>query len=204
LAVLTGQPPATLQALLAPLAPLPIAAADSATGVPTQTLRRRPDVRAAEQRVSAAMAGLSQAQAARWPQVGLSGSLGLSALSLGQAAALVRAIAGQVSLPMVDGGAIAAQIRAQQAVLDQARTAWQAVVLLALQDVEDARAALRGDRTQWLRLQAAAQAATQAAQLARQRYVGGLVDYQTVLETQRTRLATLDGVAAAQAAVASD
>lgn len=207
LAVLTGQPPAALLAELATHEPLPTLPGDPVTGAPADTVRRRPDVRAAQYRVSAAMASLEQARAARWPSVGVSGSLGLTALTLGtlsSAGAVVRALAAQVSVPVLDGGALAAQVQAQQAALEQARSAWQAVVLLALQDVEDARTALQGDRQQLLRLQNAAQAATQAALLARQRYAGGLVDYQTVLETQRTRLATQDGVAAAQANVSAD
>ena len=73
-------------------------------------------------------------------------------------------------MPMFDGGAMRAQVRAQQAALDQARVAYQGVVLTALKDVEDALVALRGDRERLAHLQRAAEAAGNAALLARHRY----------------------------------
>ena len=77
-------------------------------------------------------------------------------------------------------------------------------MLTALKDVEDALIALRGDRERLLRLQQAAEAAGNAALLARQRYSSGLVDFQTVLETQRTQLSTQDSVASASADLSAD
>ena len=77
-------------------------------------------------------------------------------------------------------------------------------MLTALKDVEDALVALQGDRERLARLREAADAASNAALLARQRYASGLVDFQTVLETQRTQLSAQDNVAASQADVASD
>ena len=72
-------------------------------------------------------------------------------------------------------------------------------MLTALKDVEDALVALRGDRERLAHLQRAAEAAGNAALLARQRYGSGLVDFQTVLDTQRTQLSTQDSVASASA-----
>ena len=96
------------------------------------------------------------------------------------------------------------RVRAQQAALDQARTAYQAAVLTALKDVENALVALRGDRERLARLQQAAQSASSASVMASQRYSSGLVDFQTVLETQRTQLNTQDAVASATADVSAD
>ncbi|MGZ5215635.1 MAG: efflux transporter outer membrane subunit [Caldimonas sp.] len=207
LAVLTGRPPAALSAELAAIVPVPQAAADLALSLPAETLRQRPDVRAAEQQVTAAAARVDQAEAARWPSFRLGGSLGLSALTLGSltsGGSVVSALAASVSMPLFDGGAARAQVRAQEAALDQARVAYQAAVLTALKDVEDALVALRGDRERLGHLQQAAEAASNAALLARQRYGSGLVDFQTVLETQRSQLSTQDGVASAAADVSAD
>jgi outer membrane protein TolC len=107
-------------------------------------------------------------------------------------------------MPIFDGGAGSAQVRSQQAALDQAFATYQAAVLTALQEVEDALVALRGDRERLLRLQSAAEAAANAALLARQRYASGLVDFQVVLETQRTQLTTQASVASSRADVSSD
>ena len=77
-------------------------------------------------------------------------------------------------------------------------------LLTALKDVEDALVALRGDRERLVRLQAAADAAGNAALLAQQRYSSGLIDFQSVLETQRTLLSTQDSLAATVASISAD
>lgn len=77
-------------------------------------------------------------------------------------------------------------------------------MLAALTDVEDALVALRGDRERLLSLQQASEAASNAALMARQSYGSGLVDFQTVLDTQRSQLTTQDSVAIASADVSSD
>lgn len=206
LAVLTGQPPAALDAALAATAPVPQPAATLALAGPADTLRQRPDVRAAERRLAAAWATLAQADAALRPSLRLSGSLGLSALTLGSltsGSAVAGALLAGISLPVFDGGALRSQQRAQQAAVEQAQEAWRASVLTALQEVEDALVALRGDRARVQRLQAAAAAATNAATLANQRFRSGLVDFQTVLDTQRSQLGAQDSLASAGADVAA-
>ncbi|MDR3393488.1 MAG: efflux transporter outer membrane subunit [Parasulfuritortus sp.] len=207
LAVLTGQPPAALSAQLSATGPVPMAPDNLVLSFPAETLRQRPDVRAAELQVSAALARVSQADAARLPSFSIGGSLGLSALTLGtltNGASVVSALLASVSLPVFDGGALLGQVHAQEAALEQARMDYQEAVLTALLEVEDALVALRGDRDQLQLLQNAAEAASNAAQLARQRYASGLVDFQTVLETQRTQLNTQDSVAGARATLSAD
>ena len=207
LAVLTGQPPAALDVLLAQTRTVPQPAADLALALPAETLRQRPDVRVAEERIRAALARVAQADAARYPGFRLGGSMGLSALTLGTlgtGAAVANALLASVSVPLLDGGAARAQVRVQEAALEQARIGYQATVLTALQEVEDALVALRGDRERLQRLQAAADAAQNAALLAQQRYRSGLIDFQSVLETQRTLLSTQDSVASTTASLAAD
>ncbi|MBH2042223.1 MAG: efflux transporter outer membrane subunit [Comamonadaceae bacterium] len=207
LAVLTGQAPLALDALLADAAAVPQPAQDLALAIPAQTLRQRPDVRAAEQRIAAALARVSQADAARYPDFNISGNLGLRALTLGalsNGSSIASALLASVSMPVFDGGAARAQVRVQEAALEQARVAYEASVLTALKDVEDALVALRGNRERLVRLQAAADAAGNAALLAQQRYSSGLIDFQSVLETQRTLLSTQDGVATTVASVSAD
>lgn len=207
LAVLIGQPPAALLGVLQASSPVPQVAADLALSLPAETLRQRPDIRAAEYRVAGAAARVSQAQAARAPNFKFGGSLGLSALTLGSLLsvdAIAAALMASVSLPIFDGGAGLASLRAQQAALDQARLEYLGVVLAALRDVENALAALRGDRERLLHLQQAADAATEAAALAGQRYSSGVMDFQTVLETLRTQLNTQDGVASVRGDISAD
>ena len=204
LALLTGRSVAEFG--LAEGGAVPQPADDLALAFPAETLRQRPDVRAAEARVGAAAQRVVQADAARYPSFSLSGSLGLSALTLSGlgSGAVVSSLLAGVSLPVFDGGALRAQGEAQRAAFDQAREAHRSAVLSALKDVEDALVALQGDRERLARLRDAADAANNAALLARQRYASGLVDFQTVLETQRTQLSVQDNVAASLADVAGD
>lgn len=207
LAVLTGQPPAALAQILAASGPVPQAANDLVLDIPAETLRQRPDVRNAELLVMAAMSRVDQAEAARMPNFKLSGSLGLAGITLDaltSSAALVRTLIASVSVPLFDGGGLRAQVRAQQAALDKAGVAYEAAVLTALKDVEDALIALRNDRIRLVNLRNAADAAANAALLARQRFESGLVDFQVVLDTQRTQLSTQDSVANATANLSSD
>ena len=186
---------------------VPQTSTDATLALPAQTLLQRPSVVAARHQVDAAHARLEQASVAGLPSVKLSGSLGLSAATLGalgNSAAVLRVVLASISLPLLDGGATSAQARAQHAAWQQAHQTYKAAVLTTLQEVEDQLAALQGDRERLQRLAAAADAATQAATLARQRYDSGLADFQTVLETQRNRLTTQDGVATAQAAISAD
>ncbi|MFD1892057.1 efflux transporter outer membrane subunit [Ottowia beijingensis] len=205
LALLTGRAPGTLAAL--GNAPVPLPPDDLVMAFPADTLRQRPDVQQTEAQVRAAWARLVQADAARYPTFSLSGSLGLQALTLGgltAGGALVRTLAAGLSLPIFDGGAINATVRAQQAAYEQARANHQSSVLTALQDVEDALVALQGDRARIGSLQAAASAAERADALARQQYQAGLIDFATVLTSQRTLLSAQDSAASVRASLAND
>ena len=207
LAVLTGQRPLELDPLLTPARPVPQATGDVAEQIPADTLRQRADVRAAEHRISAALARVDAADAARYPSFSLGGSLSLSALTLAgltNGATLAGGLLGSVSVPLFDGGAAKSQVLAQQAALEQARAAYQATVLAALQDVEDALVALKNDRDRLTFQQVAATSAANADLLAQNRYASGLIDFQTVLQTQRTLLSAQDSVASLQAGISAD
>jgi len=207
LAVLTGQRPLELDGLLQNMQHIPKAGPALETKIPAQTLRQRADVRAAEHRISAALARVDAAQAARYPSFNLGGSLSLSALTLAglnQGASLASSVLGSISVPLLDGGAAKNQVLAQEAALEQARAAYQNTVLTALKDVEDALVALEGDRTRLSHLQNAASAADNAALMASQRYSSGLIDFQTVLQTQRSLLSAQDSVASTQADISAD
>lgn len=207
LSVLTGQAPAALTSFLAVAGPVPQVSQNLALAIPADTLRQRPDVHAAEQQIIAAQARVSQAQAARAPDFTLGGNLGLTALTMGSLSSGTSVVGGLlagISLPLFDGGALRAQVRGQQAALEQAQAAYQASILAALQDVENALVALSNDRNRLVLLQNAADAAGNAALMARQRYGSGLVDFQVVLETQRSQLSTQDAVAGGYGDLSAD
>lgn len=205
LAVLAGRAPGEL-ALREP-APVPLPPGELVLALPADTLRQRPDVRQAEAQVLAAWARVAQADAARYPSLRLSGSLGLQAIergSLPTSSTTVASLLAGLTQPILDGGAIAGRLQAQQAALEQARANHRASVLAALQDVEGALVALQGDRARVGSLEVAAGAAHNAERLARQQYQAGLIDFSAVLQAQRTLLAAQDAQAAVRASLATD
>jgi NodT family efflux transporter outer membrane factor (OMF) lipoprotein len=205
LAVLVGLAPGALSSRLDAPAPLPEPEAGLALAIPADTLRQRPDVLAAEASVQAALARVAQARADRLPSIATRASLAWSALTLGSlgSAGAASALIASVDVPLFDAGLRDARVQAQAAQLDLARAGWRASVLAALQDVEDAIAALNADRDRLAALQRAADAALNASLLARDRYASGLADFQTVLDTHRTLLSAQDGVASTQTDLAA-
>lgn len=202
LAVLAGQMPGALHPRLTEVRPLPAAPAQLASAIPAETLRQRPDVRAAERTLAAETARIGVQAAARYPDLTLTGTFGWQAFSLGSlgtAASVTRSMAGTLAATLFDGGRIGSRIVAQEAVREQALVAYEKTVLTALEDVENALAAYAAGRERATARRAAVEAARRAAQLARQLYRSGLTDFQKVLDTERTRLSTEDALATAQA-----
>ena len=149
------------------------------------------------------MARVAQADAALAPSFQLGGSLGLAALTLGSltsGSAVVGSLLAGVSMPLFDGGA-AARPGARPG--GRARSGRRGLRGRGADGAEGRRGragrAARRPRAARARWQRAADAAGNAALLARQRYGSGLIDFQTVLDTQRTQLNTQDSVAGATA-----
>jgi NodT family efflux transporter outer membrane factor (OMF) lipoprotein len=200
LAILLGQFPAALHERLSAPAALPALPDEIALGIPADTLRQRPDVQAAERKVAAETARIGQETAALYPGFALSGSLGWKAFTfgaLGTADTLARSFSASIAQSIFDGGRIRSRINAQNAVQEQAVIAYEKSVLTALEDVENSLAAYANSRERLAALQQAASSARNAALLARQRYESGLIDFQSVLDTERTRLSSEDNLASA-------
>lgn len=198
LAVLLGRTPGELEARLAATARVPLAADRVAVGIPADTLRQRPDVRAAERQLAAQTARLGEAEAARYPSFSLSGSLGLEALglaALGNSDAMTRSLLGSITAPIFDAGRIAANVAVQDARLEQARLAYPSAVLTALEDVENALVAVANSAERRLQLESTAASARETLQIARHRYASGLADFLAVLESQRTLLSVEEQLA---------
>ena len=186
LAVLAGQPPAearlapfTLQELHAP-PPWPQV-------LPSELVRRRPDIRASEALLHAAHAERGATLARRYPQLQLSANLGSQALTTGAlfgAGAAVWALGGQLAQPLFNPSQ-SAQEDAAQAALEAAAAQYQGVVLQALRQVADALRAVEHGAQQQLALDEAAQAASAAAHTVQQRYRLGAASYAQLLLAQQ-------------------
>lgn len=200
--LLLGKTPGTLRGRLATVGDLPAVPAGIAVGIPADVLRRRADVRSAERQLAAETARLGVAQAARYPSFRLSGSIGIEALSFGDLlddADSTSSLLGGITAPIFDAGRLRNLVQAQDAVREQALVAYEQAVLTALQEVENALVALARNRERVEALASAATSAHGAAELARQRYSAGLVDFQSVLDTERSVLSVEDSLASTRA-----
>jgi NodT family efflux transporter outer membrane factor (OMF) lipoprotein len=139
---LSGQAEADLRAQLAPaFARLPSTQGLQLAQLPADTLSQRPDLAALQRQVLAAWSERGAAEAARYPQLQLSGSISLSALQLsggGRVDGSGWSFGPSLSLPIFDAGARLAQVDAAQARFDESLAGYRAAVLQAVREVEEA------------------------------------------------------------------
>ena len=141
LAVLLGRTPGTLKNELVQTEPIPVTPVEVAVGVPAEVLRRRPDVRRAEQELAAQTALVGVATAELYPKFSLAGSIGLEALSFGNlfsAGSREYGIGPSFFWNIFDSGRIRQNIEVQSALQEQALFSYEVSVLTALVDVENA------------------------------------------------------------------
>lgn len=170
---------------------LPASAPPLPAGVPSELLERRPDVAAAERLMEQQNASIGVAIAAYYPQVTLSGLLGLAGNPLSQLFTVsnnVWSLGGSAAQTLFDGGARSATVRAARAAYDQAVATYRQTVLTAFQQVEDALSS-----TRILQQQASAEAeavalARRSVQIALNQYRAGTQPYTTVITAQNTAL----------------
>ncbi len=152
--------------------------------LPAELVRHRPDVRIAEEQLHAACAQIGVAVAARWPSFAIDGSLGTAALALVPefgAAAQFASIAGTLTQPIFDGGALRHRQRAAEALFDQSAALYRATVIGAFQNTADVLHALWTDADA-LRGAEAAEAATRTTlEIARRQLALGDVTRLAVL-----------------------
>lgn len=200
LALLLGRAPGELQHYLGTSDTIPLTARAALVGIPADILRQRPDVRRAERKLAAQTARLGEAKSERYPSFKLSGSIGLEALTLSaltNSGATLYSLLGSITAPIFDSGRIKANIEIQDALLEQEQLNYQTTVLNSLEEVENALIAITNSNEQQQTLAQAADSAQATLQMAEQRYAGGLIDFITVLDSQRTLLNIEDDMASA-------
>lgn len=200
IAVLTGNAPGEATRLLEGDHPIPTVPTAIAAGIPADTLRQRPDVRAAERALAAQTARIGVARAALFPTLRISGNIGTTALRLGGLGEVITGglFAGLGQL-IFDGGAAASRVRAQQAAAEGAFAAYRQSVLTALEDVENGLVAVDTTAERFRQSAIALDAADSSAILARMQYRSGLTDFRTLLEAERSLLSSRNAEAASRA-----
>jgi multidrug efflux system outer membrane protein len=197
LAVLTGTRPGELSADLSPRSYSPI---DKALpiGNASELLRRRPDVRAAERRLSAATERQGVAVAQLFPQVSVSAFVGFLA-GRGSLFFTTQSFASTASPSLTwsafDLGRARARVRASNAATDEALASYDDTVLRALEETENSFSNYRAQQERLVKLNAQAQESKRAADIARLRYREGVIDFLSLLDAERTQLQAEDAVA---------
>ena len=186
---------------LVPAAPLNLAVA-----VPAETLKNRPDLRAAQLTVAAASERVYKAKTQWFPSLSLSGNIGTQAATIGTLGASgtgIAALAGALSMPLLNWGDQVTAAKEAEASLEKARASYLATLLKSLEETENALTAIQTAQTRTAPLTIALSAAESAADLTMKSYRAGLVDYQNVLNTQRSLLTARENARTNEADMAS-
>jgi NodT family efflux transporter outer membrane factor (OMF) lipoprotein len=203
LALLTVQPSPAIEAQLGATGEIPLAPAAS-PGIPADLLRRRPDVLAAERTLISEIARIGAREADLYPALRLSGSFGGVGTSLGNAVdAAIGSVAAGLTAPLFEGGRLRAAVEQQRAAADAALANYRGTVLAAVEETENALVAVDVAARREVELVVALEAARNAVLLARHQYQAGLIDFQTLLDSERSLLATEDSRLSARAARAT-
>jgi NodT family efflux transporter outer membrane factor (OMF) lipoprotein len=195
LAVLLGEQPGKLHQELAAKRPIPELPKTVVIGIPAETLRHRPDIRQAERNLAAQTARIGVATADLYPKFRLFGTIGLESLSskdFFEWASRTWSIGPGVSWNIFDAGAIRQNIEVQTARQEQALIQYEAAVLRAQEEVENVLVAYAKEQLRREFLSNAASAAQRAALVAQDQYQAGLVDFNNVLDAQRSLLILQD------------
>jgi outer membrane protein, multidrug efflux system len=198
LSVLTGRLPDALGSELQTVEPLRPLPALNAVGDPATLLRRRPDIRVAERGLAASTARIGVAIGDLFPKVTFTGSIGYNAgtfRGLGKTGSDTYSVGPGISWAAFDLGRVSARIKIARAQADADLAAYEASVLGALEETEGALITYGRAQSRRDLLTQAASASERAADLARQRFQGGLTDFVNVLEAERDALAVQDSLA---------
>jgi NodT family efflux transporter outer membrane factor (OMF) lipoprotein len=167
-------------------------------GLPSDLLRRRPDIRSAEREVAAATARVGVATADLFPKFSITATTGLESISTGNflfGSSRMWTIGPSMTWPIFEAGRIRANIEVRNAQEEQALLIYQKTVLNALAEVEDALVGYIKERTRHQALTASAQDFKLSESLAQERYEEGYGSYLDVLEAQRSLYAAQDSLA---------
>ncbi|NEW93297.1 RND transporter [Rhodopseudomonas sp. BR0M22] len=207
LSVLTGRSPAALADRMARPRPIPAPKLPVSAGVPADVLLMRPDVRLAERRYAQSTARIGRAEAALYPSVSLTGNIATSGTKLGDLgknSSISWSLGPTLTVPIFNGGKLRAAVEIAQAQRDQQFLAYQASVLTALKDVEDALVSLGHERARSRFLTTSTTAYRQAASLSQSLYRSGSSSFLDVLTAERSLYGAEDALLQSRVKIVAD
>lgn len=200
--VLLGQFPRDVHEELQADKPIPVPPEKISIGVPANLLRQRPDIRAAERRLAAQTARVGVATADLYPQFSLGGSFGYS--DFGGGGALFNPggrsffLGPSMRWNVFDGGRVRSQIKVEDYRVEQALLTYESTILRAVEEVETAITAFLEERVRSEAMDRAAEIAREELRLAMYLYGEGLINFQNVLDAERSLFALESQVADAR------
>jgi NodT family efflux transporter outer membrane factor (OMF) lipoprotein len=207
LSILLGEDPGAMLEKMSHAAPIPLTPPVVPVGLPSDLLRRRPDVQRAERELAASTAQIGVAEAQLFPKISLVGALGISSTStskLLEYASRYWSAGPTVQWNLLQGGSLRANVRVQRARSEQALDTYRQTVLVALEDAENALVAYAKEQTRRGSLTQSVQASETAFRLSSELYQSGLVDFLNVLDTERTLYAAQDALVGSTESVSLD
>jgi NodT family efflux transporter outer membrane factor (OMF) lipoprotein len=207
LSILLGEPPMALAAELEKVAPIPPMPPEVPTGLPSDLIRRRPDVRQAERLLGEQTANIGVAVANLFPKFSLTGSLGQESSRFGLTAKNISSVwsfGPTVSWQLLDYYQLQSQVRVANAIQVQAFYNYRAVVLQSFGDVEDALIAYSQDQVRTKTLIKEVNADQRSVDLSLQLYQRGLGDFLNVLTAERSLYSAQSDMTTSESNVATD
>ncbi|MDQ0458147.1 efflux transporter outer membrane subunit [Rhizobium paknamense] len=206
ISTLLGLPASTLIADLKKGAPQPVARRTAITGVPADLVRNRPDVRAAERELAAAVYDIGVAKAKLLPSITLSGSISPSYTHRNDRSGTANtwSFGPSLTLPIFDGGTLRANVKSAESVAREKYLAWKQAVLNGVEDVEKALAAYNRDARAVAANRAYVKSYEEALQLSTASYKDGASSLLDVLDAQRNWTTAKASLAEAIQTMASD
>jgi outer membrane protein, multidrug efflux system len=207
LAVLLGQQPGELVAELSPVANVPPVPPKVPIGLPSDLLRRRPDVRRAERQLAAETARIGVAKAEWFPKISLTGDAGTESVSLSNwfdPGSRFWSIGPSVQWNALDFGRVRAQVRAQTAVQEAALATYQKAVLVSLQEAENAIVAYAQEQNRHRALADEVADNRRSLDMANSLFAAGRVNFLDVLDARRSLYQSDDLLAVSDQAVSLD
>jgi NodT family efflux transporter outer membrane factor (OMF) lipoprotein len=205
LALLVGKTPSELNSELSVEKGVPAAVAEIPSGLPSDLLRRRPDIREAEANVQAAAARVGVQVSKLFPSITLTaqygGQSGGGFSNLLDAAARFYSIGPTVQWGLINYPSLRSNIRTNKARRDQKVLTYQKTVLTAFQEVEDALTAYDNEKKREKTLEIEVEQYQQASKLALAKYTRGLTNFLDVLDAQRSLFSAQDSLALSRATV---
>lgn len=188
LSYLSGEMPEALTGRLSQTEPLPVVPAVVPVGLPSELVKRQPDIRAAEAELHAATAETGVAVASFYPSVTLSANAGVQTMQFGQSwrpGSGFFNIGPVINLPIFEGGKLRGQLALRKAQQQEAALRFQQTVLKAWHETDDAMADYDTLQQQQQKLETAVSDTQIALNNARQQYLSGASDFFNVLTVQK-------------------